>query len=97
MKERIDELKITFEGALSCAQDKDALEALRVEYLGKKGYVAELMKGLKDAADKKAAGALINGLKTYVEDAIAKKTEELSALELSKRIREAKKFNPTLV
>ena len=97
MKERIDELKNTFEGALSCAQDKDALEALRVEYLGKKGFVAELMKGLKDAADKKAAGALINGLKTFVEDAIAKKTEELSALELSKRIREAKKFNPTLV
>ena len=96
MKERIDELKIAFEKALSAADSAEALEALRVEYLGKKGCVADLMKGLKDAADKKAAGALINGLKTFVEDAIAAKTEELKNLELSKRIREAKKFNPTL-
>ena len=96
MKERIDELKIGFSGALSGADNRDALEALRVEYLGKKGHIAELMKGLKDAADKKAAGALINGLKTFVEEEIEKKAEELSALELSKRIREAKKFNPTL-
>ena len=97
MKERIDELKIAFEKELSVADNGEALEALRVEYLGKKGYIADLMKGLKDAADKKAAGALINGLKTFVEENIASKTEELKQLEVSKRIREAKKFNPTLV
>ena len=96
MKERIDELKNGFETALSGADSEAALEALRVEYLGKKGFVADLMKGLKDAADKKAAGALINGLKTFVEEALAAKTEELKSLMLSKRIREAKKFNPTL-
>ena len=96
MKERIDELKIAFNSALSAAESREALETLRVEYLGKKGHVAELMKGLKDASDKKAAGALINGLKTLIEEGIVAKTEELSALELSKRIRETKKFNPTL-
>ena len=96
MKERIDELKNTFQSALSAADSAEALENLRVEYLGKKGYVADLMKGLKDAVDKKAAGAMINGFKTFVEEAIAAKNEELSALMLSKRIREAKKFNPTL-
>ena len=96
MKERIDELKNTFQSALSAADSAEALENLRVEYLGKKGYVADLMKGLKDAVDKKAAGALINGLKTYAEEALLAKTEELKSLELSKRIREAKKFNPTL-
>ena len=96
MKERIDELKIAFEKALSGADSGEALEALRVEYLGKKGYIAELMKGLKDASDKKAAGALINGLKSLVENQLVNKTEELKSLEISKRIREAKKFNPTL-
>ncbi len=97
MKERIDELKNAFASALASASDATAVEALRVEYLGKKGYVAGLMQGLRDASDKKAAGALINSLKTEVEAALAEKSEELKKLEISKRIREAKKYNPTLV
>ena len=96
MKERIEELKGSFTASLSAITDAEALEALRVEYLGKKGYVAELMKGLKDAVDKKAAGALINSLKTLVEEGIAAKSQELSQAEIARRVREAKKFNPTL-
>ena len=96
MKERIEELKGSFTASLSAITDAEALEALRVEYLGKKGYVAELMKGLKDAVDKKAAGALINSLKTLVEEGIAAKSRELSQAEIARRVREAKKFNPTL-
>ncbi len=97
MKERIDELKISFTKALSAVTDAQGIEALRVEYLGKKGYIAGLMQGLRDVADKKAAGALINSLKTEVETLISEKTEELKKLEISNRIRGAKKYNPTLV
>ena len=70
MQARIDELRVIFKNALAAATDADALEALRIDFLGKKGQIAELMKGLRDVADKKAAGQLINGLKTEVEDAI---------------------------
>ena len=96
MKDRINELQAKFTESLSLAEDAAAIEALRVEYLGKKGYVAELMKGLRDVADKKEAGQLINTLKVFVEEKIEQRRDELHALEISKRVREAKKYNPTL-
>ena len=96
MKDRIEELKKSFGEALSSANTAEALEALRVEYLGKKGHVTDLMKGLRDVADKKAAGQLINSFKTEVESAISTATEELRAAAIAAKVRGAKKYNPTL-
>ena len=96
MQVRIDELKLSFAEALSSANSAEALEALRVEYLGKKGHIAELMTQLRFAEDKKAAGQLINGLKTYVEGEIERATEELRAAAIAAKVRSAKKYNPTL-
>ena len=96
MQERIEELKSGFKTALAEALDAEALENLRVAYLGKKGYVAELMKGLRDVEDKKAAGQLINSLKNEVEEAIANAGEQLRAAQIAAKIRSAKKYNPTL-
>ena len=97
MEERIEQLKVSFRTALANATDAEALENLRVEYLGKKGYVQDLMKGLKDAVDKKAAGQLINDFKTEVTDAIEAAGEELRAAAIAAKVRSAKKYNPTLV
>ncbi len=97
MQQRIEELKSSFATAINSALDADSLEALRVEYLGKKGYVAELMKGLRDAADKKSAGQLINSLKCEVEAGIADRVEAIKEAEIAARVRNAKKYNPTLI
>ena len=96
MKERIEQLTLSFTDALGAATDAEALENLRVEYLGKKGHVAELMKGLRDAEDKKAAGQLINVFKCDVEARILAATEAVKEAEINARIRNAKKYNPTL-
>ena len=64
MKDRIEALRSEFAAAIAEVNTTEALENLRVAYLGKKGSVAELMKGLRDVEDKKAAGQLINELKT---------------------------------
>ena len=96
MQKRIDELKSSFNLALSEAYSAEALENLRVEYLGKKGHIAELMKGLRDVEDKKAAGQLINGLKVEVESALANAVEQFRAAEIAAKVRSAKKYNPTL-
>ena len=96
MQVRIEELKKNFAEALANANSREALESLRVEYLGKKGHVAELMTQLRFAEDKKAAGQLINGLKVYVEGEIEKAQEELSAAMIAAKVRSAKKYNPTL-
>ena len=94
MQVRIEELKNSFAQALAEATSAEALEALRVEYLGKKGYIAGLMAELRFAEDKKAAGQLINGLKVYVEGEIERATEELRAAAIAAKVRSAKKYNP---
>ena len=97
MQVKIEELKKSFGEVISSANSAEALEALRVEYLGKKGHVAELMTQLRFAEDKKAAGQLINGLKVYCEGEIEKATEELRAAAIAAKVRSAKKYNPTLI
>ncbi len=96
MQAKIEELRNSFAVAIASAGSSEALEALRVEYLGKKGHIAELMKGLRDVEDKKAAGQLINTLKTEVEETIARAGEELRAAAIAAKVRSAKKYNPTL-
>ena len=96
MKDRIEALRVEFEAAIADANTTDALENLRVAYLGKKGSVAELMKGLRDVADKKEAGALINTFKNEVEAKITERAEELRAAAIAAKVRGAKKYNPTL-
>ncbi len=96
MQERIEELRAGFKASLAEALDAAALENLRVAYLGKKGCIAELMKGLRDVEDKKAAGQLINSLKNEVEEELSKATEQLRAAQIAAKVRGAKKYNPTL-
>ena len=96
MQKKIDELKISFRESLGAAASLEALEALRVEYLGKKGHVATLMQELRFAEDKKAAGQLINSFKTEIEGAIADAVSALRDAEILAKVRGAKKYNPTL-
>ena len=96
MKEKIEGLKARFDEALASALTLDALETLRVEFLGKKGCIAELMKGLRDVEDKKAAGQLINTFKNEVETAIENAETALKEAAIAAQVRGAKKYNPTL-
>ncbi len=96
MQKKIDELKISFRDSLGAAASLEALEALRVEYLGKKGHVATLMQELRFAEDKKAAGQLINSFKNEIEGAIADAVSALRDAEIAAKVRGAKKYNPTL-
>lgn len=96
MKEKISELKSRFDKELALATGEETLEALRVEFLSKKGVVAELMKGLRDVEDKKTAGQLINTFKTEVENAISEAKETLRKAAVDAQVRNAKKYNPTL-
>ncbi len=97
MKDRIEELRASFKEALASACDAEALEGLRIDFLGKKGHIAALMQGLRNVEDKKAAGQLINGLKSEVEAAIASATETLERAKIESQVRNAKKYNPTLM
>ena len=97
MKAKIEELRVSFRASLAECKSGEDLEQIRIAYLGKKGHIAELMKGLRDVADKKEAGQLINGLKTEIEAAIAEADEQFKRAAIEAQVRSAKKYNPTLV
>ena len=83
MKERIEGLRESFEQELKAAGSSEAVEKLRVAYLGKKGSVTELLKGLKDvgAQQKKELGQHVNLLKRAVEQRLSERIEEIKAAE----------------
>ena len=98
MKEKIEALRARFAEELGAATTPEALEALRVAFLGKKSPVSDLMSELRNVAkeEKAEAGQLINTLKGEIADAIAKTGDRLKAEALLSEIRSAKKYNPTL-
>ena len=96
MKQKIEQLLSRFTEELALAANPEMLENLRVDYLGKKGYVQELMKCLRDVEDKKEAGLLINSFKTEIEGKISEAETALHRAKIDAEIRNAKKYNPTL-
>ena len=84
MSEKTAKLLQDFKDALAKIETNDDLEKIRVEYIGKKGYVTELMKEMKNLSneEKKIFGQEVNVLKTQVNDEIASKREELQRKEI---------------
>ena len=80
MDNKIAAIKEQFLSELSKAENSADLEAMRVAYLGKKGFVTELMKEMKDLSveEKKAFGQKVNVIKGEVTDKLAEKNQELS-------------------
>lgn len=77
-------VKNDFLKALKSASNMAELEKIRVEYIGKKGYVTELLKEMKNLSheEKKSFGQEINILKNEVNDKISAKREELIKAEI---------------
>ena len=78
--------------AIAQAQDIPGLEQLRVQFLGKKGSLTELLKGLGklSAEERPQAGAAINAAKTLVQDALeARKTILATEAAASRQLAEA--------
>ena len=80
MIERIDELKQAARHAIEGAGSEAALEEIRVEYLGRKGRVTELLSnlGAVAAAERPAIGQAGNQAKQEIGAAIAQRLAALS-------------------
>lgn len=67
--------------ALEAAADAAALEQVRVRYLGRKGSLAAILRGLADLspAERPAVGKLANEVKERLEAALATRREALQA------------------
>lgn len=84
MSEKMNELKQAFAEKLKSAVNTQALEEIRIEYLGKKGSVTGLMKTMKDLSneEKKTFGQQVNVLKNEITQAISEKLEQIKQKEL---------------
>lgn len=86
--ENLDALTQQALAAVAQSTDSAALDAVRVQYLGKKGEITALMKqlGRVSAEERPKAGALINTAKTHVQDAINARKETLEQASLAAQL-----------
>jgi phenylalanyl-tRNA synthetase alpha chain len=78
MIDRINKLRQDFGARVAQATDADAVNRLRIEFLGKKGHLAQAMQELRavPAAEKPAVGKFINELKQHVERLLGEQAEK---------------------
>ena len=95
MNEQIVKLQEQFEAELAAVKDAAELENIRVAYLGKKGSITDLLKGMKDLSveEKKDFGQKVNILKNDATEKIAAKMVELKEQEIMKEINSMPEFD----
>lgn len=79
LKKEIESVKKAFFQQLQSAQTEQVLETIRVDFLGRKGQVAQLMKVLKELSveEKRLLGPALNELKNEIESAFEERQQEV--------------------
>ncbi len=90
MQERIEQLVSEAESVIANAVDLQALDEIRVQYLGKKGLLTEELKqlGKLPAQTRREAGQIINRAKQDVQGQLDARRSRLQAAELERRLAE---------
>ncbi|MCI8520694.1 MAG: phenylalanine--tRNA ligase subunit alpha [Clostridia bacterium] len=81
MKEKLEQIKTSALDVLKSAADIDALEEARIRFLGKKGELTAVLKGMGQlsAEERPKIGALANEIRSSIENHIDTKKAELAA------------------
>jgi len=90
MENKIREIVSAAREAILTAADPAALDAARVRFLGKKGELTAILKGMGalTAEERKAVGQAANEARAVIEAALAEKVAALKAAELEHRLSE---------
>lgn len=86
--ENLEPLAEQAKAAINSAQDGATLEQLRVDYLGKKGQITSLLKGLGQlsAEERPEAGAKINVVKQALQTLITERKAALEAAQVAQQL-----------
>ena len=97
MKEKIEQIKQKSIEEIKNSKDLKNLDELRVKYLGKKGELTAVLRGMKDlsAEERPVIGNLVNEAKAELENLIEEKETIFKKEELNKKL-EAEKIDITL-
>lgn len=97
MKEQIENIKKTAIEEIAKAEDLQTLENARIKYLGKKGELTAVLRGMGGLSpeERPIIGGLVNEAKESLEKLIEEKEEKFKIEELNKKL-EAEKIDITL-
>ena len=97
MKEQLEALRSEALAELATLNDAKQLEDFRVRYLGKKGSVTALLRGMGalSAEERPVMGQLVNQLRQELENALAEKNEALQAAQQAAQLA-AEKLDVTM-
>jgi phenylalanyl-tRNA synthetase alpha chain len=86
--ERIDQIRQQAEAAISAASNSQALEDVRVRYLGRKAELPNLLRGVAQlpAEERAAVGQAANQARNTLEAALERRHGDLAAQELQSRL-----------
>ena len=84
----LDDLKVEAIAVIEAAADSAALEKLRVEWLGKKGRVTDLLKSLGqlEASERPKMGAEINAVKQLLNELIGERKADLQNKSITEQL-----------
>lgn len=88
MKEKIEEIKILAKENIEKAQDLKSLEEMRVKYLGKKGELTAILRGMGEVSpeERPILGSMVNKAKEELENLITDKEAHFKAEELERKL-----------
>lgn len=88
MKEQIEKIQNEALEKICAAKDLKELNDIRVKYLGKKGELTSVLRGMGSVSpeERPIIGALVNTCKDELEEKISEKEKELQELELQEKL-----------
>ncbi len=89
MKKQLEEILVAAIAEVNTAEDEATLKATQVAYLGKKGALTAILRGMGglSAEERPVIGALANEVRGKIEAAIEEKLGTIKAAELEKRLK----------
>jgi len=80
LETQLQQLRQQADSAIASADTLDALETLRVSYLGKKGQLSQILKGMGklDASERPKIGGLANQVKESLQQGLEQKKSDLN-------------------
>lgn len=92
MKETLEALLQEALQKVESAEDGRSLQEVRVSYLGKKGPITEVLRGMGklSAEERPVVGQLANEVRDQIKESIETKEKELETIQLTKQLEEQK-------
>ncbi|MEM9244492.1 MAG: phenylalanine--tRNA ligase subunit alpha [Cyanobacteria bacterium P01_F01_bin.153] len=97
LESQLQSLQVEAQGAIATVETLDALDEIRVNFLGKKGKISKVLGGMGklDPADRPKLGAIANEVKKAVQASLDQQRESLQAAKIQAQL-EAETLDVTM-